>query len=101
MAPLVQHAMTQMPSTTDVIDTINDTIGSQGDVTESSLAGGVRVVVPDDAVGKVFGALRRNGFEYESKRGPSGDAVIFNIEATDSPQGRDSEQSGLEALFSD
>lgn len=67
-------------TTSEVVETLNnaaDTIETE----TSELAGGVRAVVADEDIGRVMGALRRNGFEFESKRDPSGDNLVFNIEA--------------------
>jgi hypothetical protein len=77
-------------TTTEVIDTLNDSLSTvETDVSE--LAGGVRAVVPDEEVGKMYGLLRRSDFEYESKRDPSSDNVVFNIEAE--------QRTGLSDLF--
>jgi len=67
-------------TTSEVIETVNTYLES-AEAEESRLAGGVRVVVPDSDVGRAFGLLRRNGFEFESKRDPSSENVVFNIEA--------------------
>jgi len=67
-------------TTSEVIETVNTYLES-AEAEESSLAGGVRVVVPDSDVGRAFGLLRRNGFTFESKRDPSSENVVFNIEA--------------------
>jgi hypothetical protein len=64
----------------EVVRILNDTATSIETET-SDLAGGVRAVVADEDIGKVMGALRRNGFEFESKRDPSGDNLVINIEA--------------------
>jgi hypothetical protein len=67
-------------TTTEVIDTLNESL-STVEAEASELAGGVRAVVPDDEVGRMYGLLRRSDFEYEAKRDPSSDNVVFNIEA--------------------
>jgi len=67
-------------TTSEVIETVNTYLES-AEAEESDLAGGVRVVVPDSDVGRAYGLLRRNGFEFESKRDPSSENVVFNIEA--------------------
>jgi hypothetical protein len=77
-------------TTSEVIDTLNDAL-STVEAESSDLAGGVRAVVPDNEVGRAFGVLRRSGFEFESKRDPSSENVVFNIEAE--------EREGLEPLF--
>jgi len=77
-------------TTSEVIDTLNDTLNTV-EAETSDLAGGVRAVVPDEEVGRAFGVLRRSGFEFESKRDPSSDNVVFNIEAE--------EREGLGKLF--
>lgn len=77
-------------TTSEVIDTLTSGLNSV-EAETSDLAGGVRAVVADQEAGKAFGLLRRNGFEFDSKRGPSGDNLVFNIEAE--------EQQGLGELF--
>jgi len=77
-------------TTSEVIDTVNDYF-TDAEAEASELAGGVRVVVPDKDVGQMFGFLRREGLEYESKRDPSSENVVFNIEAE--------EHKGLGELF--
>jgi hypothetical protein len=78
-------------TTSEVIDALNDNL-STVEAESSELAGGVRAVVPDEEVGRAFGLMRRSGFDFESKRDPSSDNVIFNIEA-------DRSRSGLGELF--
>lgn len=77
-------------TTSEVVEALNE--AAENIETETSeLAGGVRAVVSDEDIGRVMGALRRNGFEFESKRDPSGDNLVVNIEA--------SEQKDLGDLF--
>jgi len=66
----------------EVIETVNKYLES-AEATESDLASGVRVVVPDSDAGRAFGLFRRNEFEFESTRGPSSESLVFNIQ-TDS-----------------
>jgi hypothetical protein len=77
-------------TTSEVIDTLNDALSSV-EAESSDLAGGVRAVVPDEEVGSAYGLMRRSGFEFESKRDPSSENVVFNIQAE--------EQEGLGELF--
>lgn len=77
-------------TTSEVIKALNDAANTV-EAETSELAGGVRAVVADEDIGKVMGALRRNGFEFESKRDPSGDNLVVNIEAE--------EERGLGSLF--
>jgi hypothetical protein len=77
-------------TTSEVIKALNDA-ATTVEAETSDLAGGVRAVVADEDIGKVMGALRRNGFEFESKRDPSGDNLVLNIEAE--------EERGLGDLF--
>lgn len=77
-------------TTSEVVETLNaaaETIETE----TSELAGGVRAVVADEDIGRVMGALRRNGFEFQSKRDPSGENLVINIEAE--------ERQGLGELF--
>lgn len=77
-------------TTSEVIKALNDAANTV-EAETSELAGGVRAVVADEDIGKVMGALRRNGFEFESKRDPSGQNLVVNIEAE--------EERGLGDLF--
>jgi|APHM01.1.fsa_nt_gi hypothetical protein len=77
-------------TTSEVIDNLNESLTTV-EAETSELAGGVRAVVPDEEVGRAFGLLRRSGYNYESKRDPSSDNVVFNIEAE--------ERTGLANLF--
>lgn len=70
--------MSNETTTSEVIDVFTSIASVEAE--ESDLAGGVRVVVPDEDVGRAFGLLRREGLDYESKRDPSGNLVI-NIPA--------------------
>jgi hypothetical protein len=70
-------------TTSEVIEALNDTL-STVEAESSELAGGVRAVVPEEEVGSAYGLMRRSGFEFESKRDPSSDNVIFNIAAEES-----------------
>jgi hypothetical protein len=67
-------------TTSEVIDTLNTSL-EQVEAESSDLAGGVRAVVPDEEVGIAFGLLRRSDYEFESKRDPSSENVVFNIQA--------------------
>ena len=67
-------------TTSDVIQTVNTRLAS-AEANESTLIDGVRVVVPEEDVGRAFGLFRRNGYDFESKRDPSSENVVFNIEA--------------------
>lgn len=69
-------------TTSEVLDILHDTLDVV-EAEESELAGGVRAVIPDDEVGSAMGALRRNfdNEEWQSKRDPSGENLIVNIEA--------------------
>jgi hypothetical protein len=67
-------------TTSEVVEILNEA-ATTIETETSDLAGGVRAVVADEDIGKVMGALRRNGFEFESKRDPSGDNLVINIEA--------------------
>lgn len=83
-----------MSQTTDeVLTTLNDALES-AETEASELAGGVRAVIPDEDIGRAMGVLRRNGIDFESKRDPSGDNLVVNIEAQE-----DEEQTSLEDLF--
>lgn len=83
-----------MSQTTDeVITTLNDALES-AETEASELAGGVRAVIPEDEIGRAMGLFRRNGIEFESKRDPSGENLVVNIEAQE-----DEEQTSLEDLF--
>ena len=87
MSPLVIIAMANSDLTTsEVIETITNAVNSV-EAEASDLAGGVRVVVPDQDVGRVFGLLRREGYDYDSKRDPSGENVTFLIDAEQEPEG--------------
>jgi len=77
-------------TTSEVVKTLNDA-ATTIETETSELAGGVRAVVAEEDIGKVMGALRRNGFEFESKRDPSGENLVVNIEAE--------EERGLGDLF--
>lgn len=91
LAALLMIAMAEDTVTTsEVIDTVNDYF-TAAEAEASELAGGVRVVVPEEEVGRMFGLLRREGLEYESKRDPSSDNVVYNIKAE--------ERKGLGELF--
>lgn len=76
----------------EVVETLNEA-ASTIETETSELAGGVRAVVADEDIGKVMGALRRNEFEFESKRDPSGENLVINVQAEDN-------RSALEELFS-
>jgi len=90
--PVLRNAMANDATTTsEVIDALNETLDTV-EAETSDLAGGVRAVVPDEEVGRAFGLMRRSGFDFESKRDPSSDNVVFNIEA-------DQSRSGLGELF--
>lgn len=80
----------ETPTQDEVRNTVEDYF-TNVEIEFSDLAGGVRLVVPEDDVGRMFGFLRREGYDYESKRCPSGDNVIYNIEAEES--------QGLGTLF--
>jgi hypothetical protein len=56
---------------------------NQLEAERSDLAGGVRAVVPASEAGILFRTLRQefDDTEWESKRDPSGDNIIVNIEA--------------------
>lgn len=84
-------------TTSEICDTLNEKLDSV-ETEVSDLAGGVRAVVPDGEVGKAMGLMRRSSFEYESKRDPSGDNLVFNISAEAEEQ--DSDQRSLADLFS-
>lgn len=77
-------------TTSEVVETLNEA-ATTIETETSELAGGVRAVVADEDIGKVMGALRRNGFEFQSKRDPSGENLVINIEAE--------ERKGLGELF--
>lgn len=67
------------PYVDDVIADLSEAL-STAEVTESDLVGGVRVVVPEEDIGSAFGKLRRSDYEFESKRGPSGNLIV-NVDA--------------------
>jgi hypothetical protein len=77
-------------TTSEVIDTLTDAL-STVEASSSELAGGVRAVVADEEVGRAYGVLRRSGFDFESRRDPSSQNVVFNIEAD--------EQRTIDELF--
>jgi len=78
-------------TTSEVIEVL-DEAAANIETEVSELAGGVRAVVADDEIGKVMGALRRNGFDFESRRDPSGQNLVVNIEAEEG-------ETGLAHLF--
>lgn len=96
--------------TSDVIETLNEKV-TDIETSESDLAGGVRAVVPESEIGSMFGVLRRQGYEFDSKRGPTSDTLIVNIAATtvsDEPEAEpeaeaeqesDEERTSLGELF--
>lgn len=73
-----------MTTTNEVIKALNGAIESV-EAEESELAGGVRAVVPAEDAGALYRALRRNGFDFESRRGPSSKNIVANIEAEVEP----------------
>lgn len=79
-------------TTSEVVEALNNAAESV-EAETSELAGGVRAVVADEDIGRVMGSLRRNGFQFESKRDPSGENLVINIEAEE-------EQTTLGELFS-
>jgi hypothetical protein len=74
------------PTTTEVIETIEAQI-TDAEVSESNLAGGVIALIPDSEVGRFYGLARREGFNADTKRDPSGDNLVANIDAEDEPEG--------------
>jgi len=73
-------------TTSEVIETIEAQI-ADAEVSESDLAGGVLAVIPDSEVGRFYGLARREGFDADTKRDPSGDNLVANIDAEDEPEG--------------
>ncbi len=79
-------------TTSEVISALNASL-SQVEAETSDLAGGVRAVVPSSEAGLLFRTLRQefSDEQWESKRDPSGDNIIVNIDAE--------EREGLGELF--
>jgi hypothetical protein len=83
------------PTTTEVIETIEAQI-ADAEVSESDLAGGVLAVIPDSEVGRFYGLARREGFDADTKRDPSGDNLVATIDAEEEEAYDD---SGLAKIF--
>jgi hypothetical protein len=80
-----------MSDTQATVDEVVTTLSQKLDnaeIEESDLAEGVRAVVPDNDVGKVFGLIRRQGWDTEQQRDPTSDNVTFYIQAEEEEQTR-------------
>ena len=70
-----------MVATEEVTTEIEAAIES-AEVQPSAVIDGVRVVVGEESIGQLMGLLRRQGFDFDGQRGPSGE-FIANIPTAD------------------
>ena len=80
--------MVENTTTKDVRDALKANLSSV-ETENTELGRGLRAVVAEDEIGAFYGLMRREGFEFSSKR--LGDTIVAHIEAE--------EEQGLGQLF--